>query len=144
MFVMFDRRAKKVIAKAEKRAELPKEAKGLVVDTDHLERLEPNQMLALYHEFGGGDLLPPWAVAQVKAALEAAKTNGNRGRMPHTRRKARPANIAQVEGAVATVRAIAERMKGKPRKDIIAACVEAGVNENTAKTQYQRWFKANK
>lgn len=43
---------------------------------------------------------------------------------------------------------IAEKMKAKNsdarRKDVIAACVEAGVALNTARTQYQLWFTATK
>ncbi len=35
---------------------------------------------------------------------------------------------------------IAEDMAGRPRKDVIAACVAAGVNPSTARTQYQIWF----
>lgn len=37
--------------------------------------------------------------------------------------------------------------QGEPapkRKDVIAACVEQGVAYNTARTQYQAWFKASK
>lgn len=49
-----------------------------------------------------------------------------------------------VKGAVGIVWDIAaEYLKaGKARKDIIAACVEAGVNINTARTQYQAYRKA--
>lgn len=35
---------------------------------------------------------------------------------------------------------IAERMEGQRRKDIIAACVAAGVAFYTARTQYQLWL----
>ncbi|AUR88740.1 hypothetical protein NVP2117O_62 [Vibrio phage 2.117.O._10N.261.45.E9] len=41
---------------------------------------------------------------------------------------------------------IAEQMKKADenvrRKDVIAACVDAGIAYNTARTQYQHWFKA--
>lgn len=151
MFVVIDRRTMKVAAKAPKRAELPKDVKGMVVDTEHLERVPADEMLALYHEFGHGEVLPPWAVAKVKEALEAAngkltaklaKPESEGAKPPHTGRKSSSPTTSQGEGAVATVRRIASKMKGKTRKDVIAACVAAGVNENTAKTQYQRWFKA--
>ena len=39
---------------------------------------------------------------------------------------------------------IADEMKGARRKDVVAACMKAGVAEYTAKTQYQRWYTANK
>jgi len=50
------------------------------------------------------------------------------------------AKAPRKEGAVAKVWAIANKMKGKARKDVIDACVKAGINVNTAKTQYQRWL----
>lgn len=48
-----------------------------------------------------------------------------------------------VQGAVKMVWEIADDMFGKPRSEVVAACVRAGINENTAKTQYQRWYKLN-
>lgn len=39
---------------------------------------------------------------------------------------------------------IADEMKGSRRKDIITACVEAGVAYNTARTQYQLWYSSLK
>jgi hypothetical protein len=49
-----------------------------------------------------------------------------------------------VEGAVAIVWDIAADMlkQGAARKDILAACVNAGVALNTARTQYQHYRKA--
>lgn len=35
-------------------------------------------------------------------------------------------------------------MKGKSRKEVIEACVAAGIAYNTARTQYQQWFTATK
>lgn len=40
--------------------------------------------------------------------------------------------------------AIADRMKGKPRREIIAACVKAGIASGTAATQYQKWRSEHK
>lgn len=37
---------------------------------------------------------------------------------------------------------IASANADKARKEVIALCIEAGVNPATAKTQYQRWFSA--
>lgn len=36
---------------------------------------------------------------------------------------------------------IADKMPGAKRKDVIAACVQAGIAYGTARTQYQHWFK---
>lgn len=40
--------------------------------------------------------------------------------------------------------AIADSMPGAARKEVIAACREAGIAFGTARTQYQQWYKANK
>lgn len=45
------------------------------------------------------------------------------------------------ESPVATVHRICDEMKGKPRDEIIQACINEGVNPNTAKTQYYKWRK---
>lgn len=37
---------------------------------------------------------------------------------------------------------IAEQMKGKTRKEVIAACVAAGITYYTARTQYQHYITA--
>lgn len=39
---------------------------------------------------------------------------------------------------------IAGSLHGAKRKDVIAACVRAGIPEGTAKTQYQHWFVSQK
>ncbi len=38
---------------------------------------------------------------------------------------------------------IADKMKGQPRKDVIAECRRQGIAFGTARTQYQEWKKAN-
>lgn len=50
-------------------------------------------------------------------------------------------NRSDAESPVQTVHRICDEMEGADRKDVIAACVEAGVNINTAKTQYYHWKK---
>lgn len=42
-------------------------------------------------------------------------------------------------GACARVHEIAGSMKDAARKDVIAACIKAGINKATASTQYQKW-----
>lgn len=55
---------------------------------------------------------------------------------------------SSVDGPVATVWAIASEMRaedpGVARKDILNACLEAGVTFGTARTQYQAWKNAQK
>lgn len=45
----------------------------------------------------------------------------------------------RANGPVGKARAIFAKMPKARRKDVIAACVKAGINENTAKTYYQKW-----
>lgn len=45
-----------------------------------------------------------------------------------------------VKNPVKTVWDIADKMWGERRKDIIAACVNAGIAYNTARTQYQAYY----
>ena len=40
-------------------------------------------------------------------------------------------------GAIARARDIISQMRGKKRKEVLQACIEAGLNRNTAKTQWQ-------
>lgn len=48
------------------------------------------------------------------------------------------------EGSVSeTIWILADAMKTSTRAEVVAACVSQGINEATAKTQYQRWSKAN-
>lgn len=49
---------------------------------------------------------------------------------------------SDVESPVKLVWRLADEMIGAERKDVIAACVEAGVNKATASTQYYRWQKS--
>ncbi len=53
-------------------------------------------------------------------------------------------NESNVTNPCKLVWEIAIRMEGQPRKDVIAACVEAGVAYYTARTQYQSWYSARK
>ena len=59
-------------------------------------------------------------------------------------KSSKPRARSKVGGAVAIVHTICNKMKDKPRKDVIAECIRQGVNENTAKTQYYHWTKKQK
>lgn len=52
-----------------------------------------------------------------------------------------PRQHSAIENPVQIVHALCDEMEGSPRDTIIAACVERGVNINTAKTQYYAWRK---
>ncbi len=66
---------------------------------------------------------------------EAAKKNGAK----KTAKAKAPSKPSTVANPVEVVRGLCEAMKGKPRKDVLAACVAKGVNKSTAATQYQLW-----
>jgi hypothetical protein len=46
---------------------------------------------------------------------------------------------SDVEKPVAVVRRLCEENPDLPRKDVLTLCIEAGVNKNTAMTQYSLW-----
>lgn len=192
---IIDRRNWNVVARADSKRDLPKEAKGMLVDTDNLDRLKAAEALMLYQHMVSGQAVPPWVTEQIKDTLEHAKLgapllatadtakktpvppppkakaqqSGERvmtvkargidysdyinagwtdallieeGLMEDPNKKADQGGNG--EGPVATVRQLCERMKGKPRKEIVQAAVNAGINPNTARTQVQRWFSENK
>ena len=47
-------------------------------------------------------------------------------------------------GNCAKVWEMADKMVGSKRSEVIAACVEAGINLGTSKTQYQQWFASKR
>lgn len=47
-------------------------------------------------------------------------------------------------GNCAAVWEIADSVPGARRKDVVNACVQAGIPLGTAKTQYQHWFVSKK
>ena len=51
----------------------------------------------------------------------------------------KPRERSKVGGAVARVHEICNKHPNADRKEVIKLCVEAGINENTAKTQYAAW-----
>lgn len=55
-----------------------------------------------------------------------------------------PKNKSTIDNPCSVVWNIAEEMKGAKRKEVIHACVLAGVAFYTARTQYQQWRTASK
>lgn len=52
--------------------------------------------------------------------------------------------VSSAEGPTKRVWTIADSMPGAKRKEVIEACRQAGVAFGTARTQYQKWFSAQK
>lgn len=57
---------------------------------------------------------------------------------------ATPRARSDVESPVAVVHRICDELEGHHRDEIVQACIDQGVNPNTAKTQYYVWRKKNK
>lgn len=80
--------------------------------------------------------------AKKKTATKKAAAKKTAAKKPAAKKTvAKKATGPRAGGACAKVWEIADRMKDAPRADVVAACVKAGINVNTAK-QYQRWSKA--
>ncbi len=73
--------------------------------------------------------------APAKAKAKTARAKATKGRASAPTKKT---------GPVARVWQLASSMPRAKRKDVVAACVNAGVNIHTAKTQYQRWSHRKK
>ncbi len=78
-----------------------------------------------------------------KAPASKAKTKTTRGKKKTTT-KGRSGAPTKASGPVARVWQLASSMPKAARKEVIDACVNAGVNIHTARTQYQRWTHRKK
>lgn len=144
MFALIDRRASKIVAVGKEKSEF-KDKRGFIVKAEHLaDELDRDILVEVYEKETGEEA--PKRSDRMASALQdiiarraqkrgrgrpelAAATVSGRGRLP--------------EAPVAKARAIFDRTKDQPRAAVIRACVEAGVNYHTARTQYQRWHVAN-
>lgn len=81
------------------------------------------------------------------AAQDEQPTKKRRGRPPvgapvPQLKKSDPSTIRPTKLVWAIATQMWEENPGVTRKDVLRACGEAGIASNTARTQYQRWFKA--
>lgn len=95
---------------------------------------------AIHPELAAAELeMPADVVAEQVAAEAAAERQANAsmgvaGAQPRLSTAIRPTKL---------VWEIADTMPKASRKEVMAACVAAGVAYGTARTQYQAWFKAS-
>ena len=82
--------------------------------------------------------------AMKKRKKAKAKTKKTARGKKKTTTKGRSAAPTKATGPVARVWQLASSMPKAKRKEVIDACVNAGVNIHTARTQYQRWTHRNK
>lgn len=92
--------------------------------------------VCIHPELAAAELeMPADVVAdQVAADRQANASMGVAGAQPRLSTAIRPTKL---------VWEIADQMPKASRKEVMAACVEAGVAYGTARTQYQAWFKAS-
>lgn len=128
-YAIIDRRTAKLVKVALRKGDL-KGIKGLIIDTKRIDELDPQEVLQAYRALKKD----PEFKARVTPKLREELAES-------LEQKAQRANFSRstAESPVATVWALCDKMKGKPRKEIIQTAVEAGVTEGTAKTQYQYW-----
>lgn len=131
MYAVIDRRNWKVVEVASSKSKLT--SHGLVINTEKPEQLPPEDLLTAYKNMVSNRGLrrptPEIAARLAEAIAEASKglTQGE-----------------PLEGPVALARRVCNSMRGNPRKEVIAECVKQGINPNTARTQYQRWYHSHK
>jgi hypothetical protein len=77
------------------------------------------------------------AIAANKGKFDAAKhSRGTGGKF-----SSMGGGAKKPSGAVATAHGIFDKLKGKPKSELLAAAQAAGINANTAKTQLYHWQK---
>lgn len=84
----------------------------------------------------------PFDVEPVTPSLWADGASDNFEHRSRSSTSAGPRAKSDVESPTKLVWRIADEMVGKDRKEVIDACVAAGVNKSTAQTQYYKWSKA--
>lgn len=84
----------------------------------------------------------PFDVEPVTPSLWADGAADNFEHRVRSSTSAGPRAKSDVESPTKLVWCIADETVGKDRKEVIDACVAAGVNKSTAQTQYYKWSKA--
>lgn len=90
--------------------------------------------------------LPDGATFFVIQSKEAVADASSRGSKPARRSASNDGTFiarSRIKGATRRVWDIADGMRGRPRRDILAACRAEGIASGTAATQYQRWKHAD-
>jgi hypothetical protein len=82
-------------------------------------------------------------VIQDKEAIAAASSRGSKPARRSASNDATFIGRSRIKGATKRVWDIADGMRGRPRRDILAACRKEGIASGTAATQYQRWKHAD-
>jgi len=135
MFVVIDRRSLEIIEAAKRKRDLHPNGMA-VVNIQDFRGLEEKHVLALYQKLTGNTKSRRQVTPDVLVGLRQALME----KVPAVRAIQAP---SEVEGPVAMARHIFEKMAGKEPKEVMAACKDAGVNHNTARTQYYLWRKGH-
>ena len=84
----------------------------------------------------------PFAVDPITPSLWAEGAADNFEHRARSSSSAGERAKSEVESPTKLVWKIADEMVGASKKEVVAACVAAGVNPSTASTQHYRWSKA--
>lgn len=90
-----------------------------------------------------GAIVPEPTEDQVRDDVEEEGERATPAKKAKASKPAKPAKTpkrGRTPGAVAKAWSIFDKQPKAKRKDVLALCVKAGINLNTAKTQYQRWL----
>jgi hypothetical protein len=108
---------------------------GVLVVTCRLDEITNEDLAAIKKQ---GHIIEPLTPSLFdKGGTDTPKANARKGTSGAFERAR-----SDVESPVKLVWRLADEMAGAERKDVIAACVAAGVNKATASTQYYRWQKS--
>lgn len=90
------------------------------------------------------DFFTPKVGAGWQPAPGATPVANGSGNSPAAAPRGAPMARSTADSPVKRVHAIADSMPGATRAQVVAACVEAGINKSTAGTQFYHWSKARK
>lgn len=131
-FATIDRKSGRVLKIAPSRGEASTE-KGLIVNLDKLEAQPPGVLATLYTQFTNQPARK--STRLIMRELAQAITEAGGGSFEELRTG---------EGPVAICRRLISQLHGRPRSEVIAACVKEGVKASTARTQYQKLYSSGK
>lgn len=84
------------------------------------------------------------AAGQDPAKFQILEVDGKFSGMPIVTKKEAAGEKKPRNGACKKVWDMADSMPEAKRSEVVSACVAAGINLGTAKTQYQSWFASQK
>lgn len=126
-FAAIDRKTGKVVKLGDKRDDVPHGKELTVVDLKHLENQPPSTLATLYTQLTHQPARKSTRLIMKELATVISMAGGGIS-----------APAMEEEGPVAICRRVFATMHGRPRAEVIDACIDQGVKASTARTQYQK------